>query len=216
MSQYRCFYFVVLSNVISALPFLVMGQYAGYKAVQDPDAFRVSFGIAAAKVQSVESDFVQEKVLLALTERITSRGKFWFKREGKVRRDYNTPFEYRMIINGNKIYLNDGLKESKINVRSNKLFEQVNLLMIDCMQGTILENKEFDVRAFENATSYLIELKPLAGSLKEIFETILLTINKETASPQVIRLNEPSGDNSVITLINKVVNGGLSDEIFAY
>lgn len=216
MSRHRCICTVVLSVLLSSLPLLVAGQYPGYQTVKDPDAFRLSFGLATSKVRSIESDFLQEKVLLALTERITSKGKFWFKRESKVRMDYLTPFEYKMIINGDNVYFNDGQKETQVNVRSNRLFQQVNRIMIECMQGTILESKEFDIRAFENGNSYLIELKPLSGAFRKIFDMIILIIDKESASPEVIRMNEPSGDNTVITLTNKVVNGGLSDEIFAY
>src|SRR5690606_27749623 len=154
MSRHRCICTVVLSGLLSSLPLLVAGQYPGYQTVIDHDAFWLLFGLATFKVRSIESDFMQEKVLLALTERITSKGKFWFKRESKVRMDYLTPFEYKMIINGDNVYFNDGQKETQVNVRSNRLFQQVNRIMIECMQGTILESKEFDIRAFENGNSY--------------------------------------------------------------
>ncbi|HPH47861.1 MAG TPA: hypothetical protein PKU83_12685, partial [Chryseolinea sp.] len=55
-------------------------QYPTYKAVSDLTAFKKQFSTESAKVSSINSTFVQEKILTALTEKITSEGKFWFKR----------------------------------------------------------------------------------------------------------------------------------------
>lgn len=194
----------------------VFAQYPGYKAITNLNAVRSEFITAAAKVQSLESDFVQEKTLFALTEKITSHGKFWFKRDSKIRMDYVAPFDYKMIINGSRMYVRDGQKESQVNIRSNKLFQQVNQIMISCMQGTVLENKEFNTRIFENGPNLLMELTPVGGNLKQLFEAILLTIEKKDSSPVAIQLNESSGDTTLITLSNKKVNGVLRDEIFYF
>jgi hypothetical protein len=38
------------------------------------------FATASQKINSVQSDFVQEKNLSMLSEKIVSKGKFWFKK----------------------------------------------------------------------------------------------------------------------------------------
>ncbi|HEY9006245.1 outer membrane lipoprotein carrier protein LolA [Ohtaekwangia sp.] len=190
-------------------------QYPGYKPVADLAAFKKQFAVESAKVQSITSDFTQNKELLALTETITSSGKFWFKRSNRVRIDYTKPFTYRMVMNGDKMLVKDDQKENRINVKSNKLFQQVNKIMIDCVQGTILDSKDFTTRVFENDKTYLLEMTPVAKTLKEFFQTIVLTVEKKDYSVRSIDMNEPAGDKTTITFSNKVLNALVADEVFA-
>src|ERR687898_850449 len=99
----------------------VQAQYAGYKPVADLNSFKQIFTSAAKNTQTIKSDFVQEKSLSMLSEKIVSNGKFWFKKNNQVRMEYTQPFQYLMIINENNIYIRDGQKENKISTRSNKL-----------------------------------------------------------------------------------------------
>ncbi len=191
-------------------------QYPGFKPVEDLASFKKHFVAEAAKLKSVEGEFTQEKELSALTEKITSHGKLWFKRENKVRMDYADPFVYRMIINGDKMFIRDGQKESQINVRSSKLFQQVNRIMLDCMQGSILENPDFSARVFESDSAFLLEFTTLSRNLKQFFRSIVLIVEKKDNAPRSIQLNESSGDKTVLTLHRKIVNGTLPDEVFFF
>ena len=190
-------------------------QPTGYTAVKDLAAFRERFQKESASVQTIESSFKQDKILLALTEKITATGKFWFKRSDRVKIEYKKPFVYTMVLNGDKMLVRDGQKESQINVRSNKLFQQVNRIMIDCVQGTILQSKDFDTRVFENEKVYLLELTPKARTLREFFETIVLLVDKKDYSANSIEMNEPSGDQTTIIFQDKKVNGPIDDAVFA-
>jgi len=121
-------------------------QYTGYSPVADPAKFKIEFAASTQKTLSIKSDFVQEKNLSMLSEKITSKGKFWFKKVSQVRMEYYQPYQYLMILNKDKVFIRDGQKENKISTRSNKLFQQINKIMIDCMQGTALNNPDFKTR----------------------------------------------------------------------
>jgi len=204
---------------ISALGILCFstsqGQYPGYKAVADIAAFKKIFAAESAKVTSITSDFTQDKTLVALTEKISSSGKFWFKRTNRVRIEYMKPFTYLMVMNGDKMLVRDNEKENKINVKSNKLFQQVNRIMIDCVQGTILDSKDFTTKVFENDKTYLLEMTPTSKSLREFFETIVLTVEKSDYSVKSIEMNEPAGDKTTISFKNKKINETVPDAVFA-
>lgn len=189
-------------------------QYPGYSAVTDFPAFKKKFSVESLKVESVSSNFTQEKILSALTEKITSSGKFWFKRSNKVRIDYQKPFVYRMVMNGDKMLIRDEQKESRINVKSNRLFQQVNRIMIDCVQGTILDSKDFSPKVYEDKNTYLLEMTPTSKTLREFFQTIVLVVDKKDYSADSIRLNEPGGDTTTITFTDKKINTQLSDAVF--
>src|SRR4249920_3051842 len=79
-------------------------QYIGYKLLTASNDFETKFAAASQKITTIKSDFVQEKELSMLSEKIISKGKFWFKKENAVRMEYTEPFQYLMIINGTKIY----------------------------------------------------------------------------------------------------------------
>jgi outer membrane lipoprotein-sorting protein len=190
-------------------------QYKGFSPVTDLTGFKKKFAVESAKVISITSDFTQDKTLTALTEKITSSGKFWFKRNNRVRIEYLKPFTYLMIMNGDKMMVRDNDKENKINVKSNKLFQQVNRIMIDCVQGTILDSKDFATKVFEDDKVYLLEMTPASKALREFFQTIVLTVDKHDYSVKSIEMNEPAGDQTIISFKNKKLNEQVADAVFA-
>jgi outer membrane lipoprotein-sorting protein len=190
-------------------------QYAGYTPLTDLAKFKELFSAEAQKVTSIKSDFVQEKNLSMLSEKITSKGKFWFKKDSRVRMEYNQPFQYLMIINKDKVFVKDGQKTNTISTKSNRLFQQINKITVDCVQGTVLTNPDFSTRVFENKNAYLVELSPISKNLKEFFKTIVVIVEKKDYSVTNIEMNENSGDNTIIHFVNKEMNTSLPDALFA-
>lgn len=189
-------------------------QYNGYSPVSDPVKFREQFAAASQRTLSVKSDFVQEKNLSMLSEKINSKGKFWFKKSDQVRMEYTQPFQYLMIINKDKVFVKDGQKENKVSTKSNKLFQQINKIMVDCVQGTALSNPDFKTRLFEGKSAYLVELSPVTKGLKEMFKTITVYVDKKDYSVNSLEMLELSGDNTIIRFVNKELNSNLADALF--
>ncbi|WP_090656697.1 LolA family protein [Parafilimonas terrae] len=194
----------------------VQAQHAGYNAVKDIDVFKSRFAAASQKINSIKADFTQEKNLSMLSDKIISKGKFWFKKESKVRMEYTQPFQYLMILNNNNIYIKDGQKENKISAGSNKLFQQVNRVVVDCVRGTAFSNADFKVNVFESKAAYLIELTPVAKNLQQLFKHIDIITDKTDYSVNTIVMNETSGDNTTMHFINKEINTSLPDALFTH
>ncbi|MBK7432914.1 MAG: outer membrane lipoprotein carrier protein LolA [Chitinophagaceae bacterium] len=204
--------FFILTLLLAGIR--LTAQYTGYTPIADPVKFREQFSAASLKTNSIKSDFVQEKNLSMLSEKIISKGKFWFKKAGMVRMEYNHPFQYLMIINKDKVFIRDGQKENKVSSKSNKLFQQINRIMVDCMQGTALNNTDFKTRVFEGRPAYLVELTPVVKGLKEMFRTITVYIDKKDFSVINLEMLELSGDNTSIRFNNKELNTTLTDALF--
>lgn len=194
--------------------FIAKAQYPGYTPVADLPKFKVSFAASAQKTSSIKADFTQEKNLSMLSEKITSKGNFWFKKDSRVRMEYTSPFKYLMILNKDKVYVKDGAKESKVSTRSNKMFQQINKIMIDCMQGTMLDNTDFKTRVFENKTAALVELTPVSKGMKEMFKSINVVVDKKDFSVTSIQMLELSGDNTIMRFTNKELNASIPDTLF--
>lgn len=208
-----------MRNIFSAIACVIIGfiaqaQPVGYKQLTDLAAFKEKFAAATQKTTSIKSDFQQEKNLSMLSEKIVSKGKFWFKKENLVRMEYTTPFQYLMILNKDKVYTKDGQKENKVSTSSNKIFRQINDIMIDCVKGTVLSNNSFSVKVFEGGQLYLLELTPVDKTLKGFFKAIHLFADKKEYGVSKIEMQELSGDNTVITFVNKEVNVPIADALF--
>ncbi|MGN6490940.1 MAG: LolA family protein [Agriterribacter sp.] len=208
----RRMFFVCMMMVCA---FVANAQYTGYKPLKESADFKTRFAAASQKVNTIKSDFVQEKNLALLSEKITSKGKFWFKKENLVRMEYTHPFQYLMVINGANVYIKDSQKENKISTKSNKLFQQINKVIVDCVKGGALESKDFTTRIFEGNNVYLAELTPVNKQMKSMFKNINIYIDKKEYAVSKIEMHEPSGDNTVITFSNRELNSNLADALFA-
>jgi outer membrane lipoprotein-sorting protein len=202
--------------LVSALLFCICGraQYPGFVLVNHTESFRKSFTRATEATESVQSGFTQEKTLTMLSEKINSSGKFWFQKKDKLRMEYTRPYIYLMILNNGKIYVKDGPKENKVSAGSNKIFRQVNRILLDGVAGRMLDNPDFQSRLFENDGSWLVEFKPLDKNLKELYKYINIVLDKKDYSASAIEMYEISGDKTIIRFQNKEINAHIPDSVF--
>lgn len=206
---------ILMTALLCWILHIANAQYPGYKLLKEASIFESAFATAAQKTTSIKSDFIQEKNLSLLADKIVSKGEFWFRKENNVRMEYTSPFQYLMVINGNNVYIKDSQKETKISAKSNKLFQQINKIIIDCVNGKALQSNEFRSKIFEDNATYLAELSPVDKNLRTLFSHINLIIEKKDYAVSRIAMYEPGGDYTVIKFINRQLNTDLSDALFA-
>jgi outer membrane lipoprotein-sorting protein len=163
---------------------------------------------------SIESDFVQEKNLSMLSEKITSKGHFLFKKENLLRWEYVSPSKYLIIINKDKVMIKDEKKTTKYDMNSNKVFKEINDIMLSCVQGTIFKSNKFKTSYFENEKGYKLELIPLSKNMKETFKKINLYFDKNVTSVSKMEMVETSEDVTTLDFTNKKINAPVSEAIF--
>ena len=189
-------------------------QPAGFSPVKDEKSFRENFAQAGKKIETIQSDFTQEKNLSMLEEKIVSKGQFFFKKEKKVRLEYSSPYKYLMIINGDNVTVQDDKKTNRFSARSNKMFRQINEIIVDCLSGTALGSPNYSVKAFENKSQYALLLTPTSKTLKEFFKDIRVYIDRKDYAVAKVEMNELSGDNTVMHFSRPVLNQALGEEKF--
>ena len=205
---------ILLLSCIVCVTF-TQAQTTGFKTVADAAAFKQQFAKASQTTQSIQSDFVQEKNLSMLSDKIVSKGKFWFKKDNKVRMEYSTPSYYLLIMNGKDIKTKDGQKESHVSAKGNKMFEQINKITVDCVKGNVLNNADFTTRILENGQLYLLELTPVNKTLSQYFKSIHLLVDKKDYSVSTIQMYEAGGDDTSINFTHKQLNVNIPDAVFA-
>lgn len=201
----KILFFIFLSS-------LALGQT--FKPVKDTSALRAKIEMMSKTVNSIESDFTQEKNLSLLSEKILSKGHFVFKKENLLRWEYSTPYKYLIVINKEKIWIKDDKKTSKYDMNSNKVFKEINDIMIACVQGNIFKSGKFKLAYFENEKYFKLELVPLQKNMKESLKKINMYFDKNVTSVSKLDMIEPNDDYTTLEFINKKLNGQIADNIF--
>ncbi len=182
--------------------------------IKDTLKFKAKLISIAKQTNSIKCDFIQEKNMSMISEKITSKGRFWYKKDNKVRMEYSHPFQYLIILNQNRIYIKDQSKENTISTNGNKLFKQISNIISDCVQGTILINPEFKTNLLESENAYYIEMFPSSKGLKDFFKSINITVDRINYTVSMVELIELSGDNTIISFLNRENNTVIPDALF--
>jgi outer membrane lipoprotein-sorting protein len=189
---------------------------AGFTIMKNPQQFRRSLAETTQATNTIESKFIQEKNLSVISEKIITRGKFYFKKENKLRWEYTDPFRYLIIMNGDKVLIKDEKKENRFDAASNKIFTEINSIMVGSIRGTILnENKKYKIDFHESSEFNLVKLSPLSQQLKGYISEIRIFFNKENYAVSRLEIEEPSGDFTKIEFPGLKINTPVSDENFS-
>ena len=206
-----------LACALILLPFGEAGRglaQTPYKTVKDTMLLKSMISNMSNQTNSIESDFIQMKNLSMLSEKITSKGHFWFQKQNNLRWEYSEPYKYTIVINKDKILIKDENKVKKYDMNSNKVFKEINDIMISCINGDILNSNKFKLQYFENDKTYRLELVPGNKAMKESLKKINMYFDKNVTSVIKLEMIEPGGDITTIDFNNKKLNAAISSEIF--
>ncbi len=208
-------------RTICLLGYLCIALYAsgqvpkGFSEMKNTAQLQSSLSNSAAHTQTITSDFTQVKHMKMLNDKVISKGKFHFKQQDKIRIEYTAPFQYLLIMNGGQIMVKDGEKTNKINTKNSKTMQSVNKVMMDCMKGTVLGNKDFNVRAYESKDQFLLSLIPITPAMKDLFSRIDVFVARSDNSVTKLVMTEKGGDFTDMNFVNKKINIVLADALFS-
>lgn len=186
-----------------------------YRPLKDTLTFKQKVDKMSKETVSIESDFTQIKSLQVLSEKITSKGHFCFQKQNNLRWEYNSPYKYIIVITKDKILIKDeNAKVKKYDMNANKVFKEINDIMIACVNGDVLRSGKFKITYFENDKLYKVELVPLAKSMKESLKKINMFFDKSVTSVTKLEMIENGEDMTTIDFTNKQINAPISAEKF--
>lgn len=203
---------LLLLVAISAVQFL---SAQTFWPVKDAATLQNRISDASAKISTIKCDFVQEKNMSMLAERSVSKGKFYFKKESKVRLEYLQPLKNLIVMNMGKMMMKDDKKTSQMDMHRSKVFQQLNNIIVGSINGSLFNGKDFKVSFLESNAVVRVELKPISKMLKNFLSTIILSLDKKDFTATKIEMNEASGDNTILTFSNKEINVQVEEALFA-
>ena len=186
----------------------------GFTKVLDINVVKEMISKYADETHSLSSDFIQEKHLTMMEEVLISRGRFLFRKENNVRWEYYSPINYAIIISNNQFIINNDGKISTFDTESNKLFREINNMILMAIQGNFVDDPGFESSFYEDKSHYLAILIPQDKILKNILETIEIFFEKSSMAVGMVKFIEPEEDFTLITFKNKQKNITLEDDQF--
>lgn len=168
----------------------------------------------ADKTQSISSDFTQYKHLDFLSNDIESTGKLSFKAPNTVKWEYVEPFVYSVLFKGETLYINNEGDKSNVDIGSNKLFKELNVLITSSIKGDMFTAEHFSISYFKKAKNSVVHFAPKDQKLAEFIKIFHITFNS-IGDVLEVKMIEPSGDYTQIIFSNRVVNKAIPDAVFA-
>jgi outer membrane lipoprotein carrier protein len=195
----------------------LLAQVQDYKQVEPSKIQTCINNIAktSASVTSLQCSFIQKKTISVLSESVISKGKLLFKKENKLCWEYSSPYFYLFALNGDKVYIKNEKTTNQFDTKSNTLFKEISLLLVNSINGIgLIDHKKFDVVFFENKTTIRMQVAPKNKTLKSIMSSIILFFEKSTYLVHNIEMVEPSGDSTTIVFNDVILNQPINDEKF--
>lgn len=197
----------VISSAFSQIP-------EGYTHLENPDQLKKQITDNAQQTQSLSSDFTQEKHLTMMEEVLVSKGRFLFKKENKVRWEYDSPINYTILISNNRFLIDNDGKISTFNTESNKMFREINKMILMAIEGNFVNDTAFAVDYYSGDKDYLAVLTPRDKVLKKILSKIEICFDKTGMNVNQVKFIEPEDDYTLITFTNRKKNIKITDEQF--
>lgn len=169
---------------------------------------------ASKDIHSIECDFTQSKQVSLLESSVDSQGKLYYS-DGKLRWQYDTPYRYEFILNGDRAMVRNEKSTNVIDTRSNRRFRALSRIIAGTVDGSSIENNDdFDTQTERRNGLIVVTMIPRTRSIGEMFERIELFFSAADCSVSRIEMTETGGDRTVITLKNKRLNGTIDNRIF--
>ena len=171
---------------------------------------------AARAIKTMQCDFVQTKHIKMLNEKMVSRGIACYQQAAQLRWQYQSPYSYTFILNGDKVQLKNGSRNDIIDVNRNTMFKEIARIMMNSIVGANLtEDQSFKVQMNTTGKEWTATLVPLRKEMKRMFQQVVLHYHPQKSIVTQVELKEKNGDITVIELKNVRLNEKIRPDMFA-
>ncbi|MDR1582228.1 MAG: outer membrane lipoprotein carrier protein LolA [Prevotellaceae bacterium] len=162
---------------------------------------------------SITSDFTQVRHLSFMNENISSSGKFFYSKPDRLSMKYEQPVGDLMLINNDLLVMISEGKYNKASAKSSSRARTMKNILSSCLQGVVSFIEGVTLSSKETVDSYVITAK-LKKKMKSGVDKVVLSYDKLNLTLSTLRMEEPDGSYTMYTLINKVLNQPVDDEVF--
>lgn len=184
-----------------------------FKPVTNPEKVLTELRKTSQSTTSIQASFTEEKSLAVLKEPEKSSGLFYYQQRDKMRWEQRTPSKYIILINGDKLRVQEGSKEKNVG-QAGRMAAQIKELMIGLVNGDFQQNKGFSSAVLEDDNHYQIVLTPVNRRLKNIYSKIAMNFSKSSLRLKELSFFEKSGDKSTMKFQQEKFNQPIAENLF--
>jgi len=201
--------------LLTALMLMMQLSAQSFLPLKDVGEMQKKVAEASLKTNTIQCDFTQEKTMSMLTEKLLSKGRFYFERNNKVRLEYTSPAPSTIVMNGGKLLVKDSKKTTLTDIHKNRAFQQLNNIIVGSINGNLFSSKDFNSKFYESATQWKVEMVPGNKTMRNFISTIVIVLEKKDCTATRIEMNEPGGDSTVLSFTSKELNKALNSTVFS-
>ncbi|WP_439557459.1 LolA family protein [Dyadobacter sp.] len=195
------------------LALVQISQAQTFKPVADQEKVLAELRKTSQATTSIQAAFTEEKFLAVLKEPERSSGLFYFQQKDKMRWEQKSPSKYVILINGDKLRIQEGGKEKNVG-QAGRMAAQIKELMIGLVNGDFQQNKAFAIACLGSEDQYQIVLTPINRRLKNIYSKITMVFPKSSLRLKELVFFEKGGDKSVMKFSAEKFNQPINDSLF--
>lgn len=158
------------------------------------------------KIQDMSMDFTQVKVMEMMKNPVTMKGKMKFKKPQSLRMDYLNPVQMNIAMNNGQWAIKEGGRINRISEKTMPSLFYVNQMLLESVQGTIIQSEYFNAKVYEGAKDYYMVLLPKEMALKKWFQEVIVMLNKTTYQVTKVTMKESDKEFTEMSFYNIQLN----------
>ncbi len=170
----------------------------------------------AGEIQSISSDFIQEKHLSMFDETLVSEGKFAFERPGSLRWEYVAPFKAGfLLMNGTGTEWDEASgTERPFTLQSSPA---MSMVASQIMAWTTFDipwlQSRYEIKQIASSP-IVLELRPRSEIAKEFLAHLMVSFATDNCTVSSLELHETDGDFTQIRFKDAQINTPIPETTF--
>jgi outer membrane lipoprotein carrier protein len=201
-------------GILSLLLFFQLQLNAqGYTKLENPSSCKEALKKQHKEMNSLKADFEETTYNSLLSTPQKGTGVLYFKKEASIRWESLTPQKKTILIHNKQVKFYENEKEIK-SAGTKMIVKRVQELMVNLISGDFLNEKDFSIAYYGNASNYKLVLVPKQQKLKKYVQKIQLIFSKSSLLLEEMTLFSNDSDKVVYTFSKVKTNTTLADTLF--
>jgi outer membrane lipoprotein-sorting protein len=201
--------------------FISIGNLSGYleaRAEKHEKIAEIFSEIAgsASQVETLIGDFIQEKHLSMLSNILTSTGRFFYKRDNKLRWELHDPISSGFAVNGKQAI------RWKDNAEHSQTFQVQQVPFIKVFTDQVFAWAKADFESLKKRYRIQVvgenpadlKLFPKSSREKKYLDHLRIVFAVDASHVNRVEVHEPDGDFTLIRFLKVRINKSLPDSLF--
>ena len=178
--------------------------------------FLVQVSEKLGTLKTLQAEFVQERHMSAFVDTLTAKGTCYFQAPDKIRWEMAEPYRSALVFSEGKVakFMYERDRWRRLDLGSKEIMKEVLKLISLWMRGDFESSKELFELALRRDGAVVVNLIPRFEQMKEVLSLIELTVDAESKHIDKVTIQEPRGDEIVITFVDKKWNIELDEDLF--